>query len=133
MPRPLSVTLLALLALSLAAINLLGVISSVRRYTVLSQLPLSLPVGVLAASAAVWTVAFGAMAVGLWWLKPWARRGSLVAFTAYLAQIWIERLVFGQSDYLRVSSLYYAVLHVLILALVWGILLRRPVRRAFSG
>jgi hypothetical protein len=133
MPRPLSVTLLALLSLSLAAINLLGVISSVRRYTVLSQLPLSLPAGVLAASAALWTVVFGALAVGLWWLKQWARRGSLVAFTAYLAQIWIERLVFGRSDYLRVSSLYYAGLHVLVLALVWSILLWRPVRRAFSG
>lgn len=133
MPRPHTVTLLALLVSCLAAINLLGVISSVRRYTVLSRLPLSLPAGALVASAAVWAVAFGLLAVGLWRLKQWARRGTLVAFTVYLAQIWVERLVFGQSDYLRVTTPFYAMLHVLTLAVVWGILLRRPVRRAFSG
>jgi uncharacterized membrane protein (DUF2068 family) len=133
MPRPKSVTLLAVLVSSVAAINLLGVISSVRRYTILSHLPLSLPAGALAASAAVWAVAFGLLAVGLWRLKQWARRGTLVAIPVYLAQIWVERLVFGQSDFLRVTIPFYAVLHVLTLALVWGILLRRPVRRAFSG
>jgi hypothetical protein len=133
MPRPHTVTLLALLVLSLAAINLLGLISSIRRYTVLSHLPLSLPAGVLAASAAVWAVVFSLLAVGLWRLKDWARRGTLLAVPAYLAQIWIERLVFAQSDYVRVSIPFYAGLHLLTLAVMWGILLRRPVRRAFSG
>ncbi len=131
MPRPRSVTFLALLVLSIAAFNALGLASGVRRYTVLSRLPLSLPPAVSIGSSAFWAVVFGPLAFGLWRLKPWARWGALAAVPLYLAQFWIERLVFGQSDYIRATTWFYVGLDVVILILVWGSLLRPKVRRAF--
>jgi hypothetical protein len=132
MPRPRSVTLLALLVLSIAAFNALGLVSGVRRYTLLSRLPLSLPPAVPIGSSAFWAAAFGLLALGLWWMKRWARRGTLAAVTLYLAQFWIERLVFGQSDYIRMTILFDVGLHTLVLIVVWGNLLRPKVRQAFS-
>src|SRR5438045_2527276 len=110
MPRPRSVTLLALLVLSLASFNLLSLTSGLRRYTVLRNLPLSLPPAVPIASAAFWMVVFALLAAGLWRLQHWARWGTLAAVTLYLAQVWIELLVFGQSDYIRTSAWFYVVL-----------------------
>jgi uncharacterized membrane protein (DUF2068 family) len=132
MPRPRSVTLLALLVLCIAAFNALGLLSGVRRYTVLSSLPLSLPPAVPIVSATLWAATFGLLAVGLWRLKPWARWGTLAAISLYLAQFWIERLVFGQSDYIWTTIWFYVVLDVVILLVVWGSLLRPKVRQSFS-
>jgi hypothetical protein len=132
MPRPRTVTFLAILVLCIAAFNALGVISGIRRYTVLSRLPLSLPPVVPIASSAVWAVVFALLAFGLWRLKRWARRGTLAAVTLYLAQFWIERLAFGQTDYIQTTIWYYVGLDAVILLVVWGGLLRSKVRRAFA-
>ncbi len=132
MPRPRSVTLLALLVLCIAAFNVLGLVSGVRRYTVLSRLPLSLPPAVPIISAAVWAAAFGLLAFGLWRLKRWARWGTLAAVTLYLAQFWLERLLFGQSDYIRITTWFYVGLDTVILVLVWASLWRPKVRQSFS-
>ena len=133
MPRPLSVTLVAWLVLSLAVFNLISAISVVQAYTVLVGLELALPPWLLAAASTLWTVVFGALAAGLWRLKQWARLGTMAAVTLYLAQIWAERLFFGRSDYARVSTPFYAGVHLLLLLLVWGVLSRGKVRRAFSA
>ena len=132
MPRPRSVTLLALLVLCIAAFNALGLVSGVRRYTVLSRLPLSLPPAVPIVSAAFWAAAFGLLAIGLWRLKRWARWGTLAAVTLYLAQFWIERVLFGQSDYIRMTTWFYVGLDTVALVFVWGSLLRPKVRQSFS-
>ncbi len=132
MPRPRSVTILALWVLSLAAFNLLSLASGLRRYTVLSSLQLSLPPAVPIASAALWMAVFGWLALGLWQLKRWARWGTLAAVPMYLAQIWIELLLFGQSDYIRTTAWFYVVLEGLILLFVWGVLWRPRVRQSFT-
>lgn len=132
MPRPRSVTLLAVWVFCIAAFNTLGLDSGVRGYTVLSRLPLSLPPAVPIVSSAFWAVVFCVAGIGLWRLKPWARWGAPTAVTLYLAQFWIERQLFGQSDYLRMTIWFYLGFDALILVLVWGNLLRRKVRRAFS-
>jgi hypothetical protein len=133
MPRPRSVTFVALVVFTLAVFNLVSAISVVQAYTVLVGLDLALPPWLLAAASVVWTIIFAALAVGLWRLKQWARLGTMAAVTLYLAQIWAERLLFGRSDYARVSTPFYAVMHLLFLALVCGILWRGKVRRAFSA
>jgi hypothetical protein len=132
MPRPRSVTLLAVVVLCLTGINSLGVVSAVQGYTVLSTLPLSVSPAYLVLSSAVWAVGFGVLAGGLWFRKTWARLGTPLALTLYVAQAWIERLVFGRSDFVRATVPYSLVLHLAGLALVWGLLLRRKVRQAFS-
>ena len=130
--RPRSVTLLALLVLCIAVLNALGLVSGIRRYTVLNSLPLRLPPVVFIASATVYAAVFALLSVGLWRLKSWARWGTLAAISLYLAQFWFERLVFGQSDYIRTTIWFYVVLDVIILLVVWGSLLRPKVWQSFS-
>lgn len=132
MRRPRSVTLVALALAGLAAANLLGVITGVQRYTVLRDLPLSVSPAYLIFSSAVWTLAFGLLAWGLWRCKHWARLGAPPALALYLAVVWIERLVLGRSDFVRASAPYYLTLHLVSLAFVSVTLLRRKVRQAFS-
>jgi hypothetical protein len=132
MPRPTSVTILALAVLCLAAFNLLGAVSGLQRYAFLSHLPLSLPLPYRIGSSAIWSVAFGALAFGLWRLKQWGRVGTLAAFSLYAAQSWFDRLAFSRSDYARETMPFSLILTVLGLALVWGVLLRRKVRQSFS-
>ena len=132
MPRPRSVTLLALAVLCIAGFNALGLATGIRRYTVLSRLALSLPPTVPLIGSATWAMAFGVMAIGLWRLKPWARWATLAAITLYLIQFWIERLVFGTTDYLQTTLWFYVGLDVIVWALFWGILWRPKVRRAFA-
>jgi hypothetical protein len=132
MPRPASVTLLALAVLCLSAFNLLGVLGAIQSYTFLSTLPLSVSSAYLVAGRAVWGLTFAALAVGLWRLKAWGRAGMLVAFTLYVAHSWLDRLVFARSDFVRVTMPYALAWDVVSLALVWGILLRRKVRQRFS-
>jgi uncharacterized membrane protein (DUF2068 family) len=133
MPRPRSVTFLALFVLFIGAFNALGLTSGVRRYTVLASLPLRLPPAVPIVSAAFWSVVFGLLAIGLWRVKRWARWGTLAAVTLYLAQAWVQQLVFGQSDYLRTTIWFYAGLDGVLLLYVWGSLLRPGIRQAFSN
>ncbi|MBF8283513.1 MAG: hypothetical protein HW378_2428 [Anaerolineales bacterium] len=133
MPRPTSVTILALAVLCLSLFNLLGAVSGVQRYAFLSHLSLSLPLAYHLGSRAVWSVAFGALAAGLWWLKAWGRVGTLAAFTLYVAQSWFDRLMFSRTDYARVTEPFWLALTVIGLALVWGVLLWPKVRQSFSA
>ena len=133
MPRPTSVTILALAVLCLSLFNLLGAVSGLQRYAFLSQLPLSLPPAYRLGSRAVWSVIFGVLAAGLWRLRRWGRLGTLAAFTLYAAQGWFDRLMFAQSDYAQITRPFSLLLTLISLAVVWGILLRRKVRQSFSA
>jgi len=94
-----SLTLLALVLLVLAVYNALGVVSGVTGYAFLQRLPLDVPAVYLIAGHAVWTILWGWLAWGLWQMRRWARWGVLVAAAAYLAHGWLNRLVWGYSDY----------------------------------
>jgi hypothetical protein len=132
MRRPRSVTLVAVALAGLAAANLLGVVTGVQRYTVLRDLPLSVPPAYLILSSAVWAVVFGPLAFGLWRCKHWARLGAPLALALYLAVVWVERLVLGRSDFVRATVPYYLTLHLISLAFVSVTLLRRQVRQVFT-
>jgi hypothetical protein len=102
MPRPSrwpSLTLLALVLLGLAAYNALGVVSGVTRFAFLRQLPLDVPAAYLIAGHAVWAILWGGLAWGLWRMRRWARWGVLATAVAYMAYGWLNRLVWGYSDY----------------------------------
>jgi len=132
MPRPRSVTLLALIVLFIGALNVLGLASGVRQYTVLVSLPLSLPPAVPIVSDAVWAVVYGLLGWGLWRLRHWALWGTLAGVTLYLAQAWLEQVLFGRSDYLRTSAWFYVGWDAVLLVFVWGSLLRPGIRQSFS-
>ena len=94
-----SLKLLAIVLLGLAAFNGLGAVSGVTRFAFLQQLPLDVPAGYLIAGHAVWAIVWGWLAWGLWRVRRWARWSVLVAAMAYLAHGWLNRLVWGYSDY----------------------------------
>ncbi len=133
MPRPFSVTLLALAVFCLAGFNLLGAVSGFQRYAFLRSLPLGVPPAYLIVSDGVWAAVFVVMGIGLWRLKHWGRVGTLAAFNLYVAQGWLDRLIFNPSDFARVTIPWALGTSVISLALVWGILLRRAARRSFSA
>lgn len=133
MPRPRSVTLLALWISGLGAFHFLGAVSGIQRYTYLSGARLSLPPIYLIASSLIWSLVFLALAAGLWQLKSWGRVGTLAAFPLYVAQGWLDRLAFSRSDYAQVTIPWAVLWSLVSLALVWGILLRGKVRQSFSG
>jgi hypothetical protein len=132
MPRPTSVTLLALLVLCIGVYHALGAAAAIQGYTVLQEMPLALPPAYLLGRGVVWALAFAALAVGLWRQRHWGRLGAPVALTLYVAAGWVERLVFAQSDYAQVSAPCFALLQGLALAAVWGLLLRRQTRQSFT-
>jgi len=132
MPRPTSVTILALAVLCIAAYHALGAVAAIQGYTVLQQLPLALPPAYLLGRGVVWALAFAALAAGLWWTKHWARLGTPTALSVYVAAGWVERLIFAQSDYAQVSAPCFALLQAMALAVVWGLLLRRRTRQSFT-
>jgi hypothetical protein len=97
--RSASLKLLALALVGLAAYNALGVLSGGERYAFLQQLPLDVPAAYLVASRAVWAVGWGVLAWGLWRPRRWARWGTLIGAAVYLGHGWLNRLVWGHSDY----------------------------------
>ncbi|HLE29496.1 MAG TPA: hypothetical protein VI793_15325 [Anaerolineales bacterium] len=133
MPRPLSVTFLALAVLCLAVFNLFGAVSGVQRYAFLRTLPLAVSPAYLIASRAAWGIVFSVVALGLWRLKQWGRLGALAAFSLYAAQAWFDRLVLSRSDFARTTAPYALGVSLVGLALVWGILFRRKVKQCFSA
>lgn len=133
MRRPRLVLLLALAMFALAAYNLAGVVGGVQRYTVLRDLPLTVPPAYLIVSRAGWALAFAGVGAGLWRVRRWARWGALLALALYLGQGWFDRLAWAQSDYARTSAPFHLALHLLALALLAGMLWWRPIRRAFSA
>jgi hypothetical protein len=131
-PRPTSVTILALVVLCIAVYNALGAAAAIQGYTVLLELPLSVPPAYLVARGTFWAVVFALAAWGLWRLRHWGRLGAPLALTLYLALGWVERLALAQSDYARLSAPCFLALHLGALAAVWWLLLRPAARQVFS-
>ena len=112
-----SLIILALVVLGLAAYNALAVVNAVTGYAFLQQLPLDVPAAYLIASHAVWAILWGSLAWGLWQMRRWARWGVLVAAVAYLAHGWLNRLVWGYSDYAVTTAPWSVGVGVLAVAL----------------
>jgi len=133
MPRPLSVTGLALALGCLAAFNALGALTAYRELAFLRDLPLTASPLYLVVSRAGWAVVLIGLAGGLWRLKQWGRVGTLAALTLYVAQVWLERWLFDRTDFSRATLPYLSVASIITLAGVWGLLCRRTARRSFTG
>lgn len=130
--RPRAITILCIILLALSGFSALGALSAYQRWTFLNQQALTVPPGYLLAGDAVWAVAFGVAAVGLWRRERWARLGSPLALTLYIAHDWINRLWFNPSDYGQVTQPCAAVFHIVVLALAWGVLGRPGAQRYFA-
>jgi hypothetical protein len=128
--RPKSVTMLAVMVLILAGLNLDRLIQSLLQWNFLQALlPIS-PV-FLAASGLVWGAAALVLFVGLWSGRSWAhglaRWGSLAFFLYH----WLDRLLLENPVTWRFKTPFFIGLTVLTLGLVFWILSRPKVKSFF--
>ena len=124
---------LAFLVLALGLANLARMGVALRYVSLLPDLPMTVPLGYLAAMGALWGMVLTACAVGLLRFRPWGRWGTLAAVTLYEVHVWANHLLFDASDYARQTWPWALLLALVLLALVWGLLSLRSVRDTFSG
>jgi hypothetical protein len=122
---------LGLLTLMLGLGNLGRAVMALRYAARLPNLPLTAPLSYLAAMGSFWFVVFAVCAVGLVGFCTWGRRSALAAVTFYQAHVWVNHLLFDASDYARQTRPRDLVLSLLLLALFWGSLNLREIRRTF--
>ncbi len=132
--RPWRVTVFSLAVLFFGSgLNLLRSVWAWGQADALTALHTSLPMPLLAGASLVWSVVFAACAMGLWRLRPWGRRGTLIAVTLYHGTIWLNHIVFDRADYAR-QVWPFAIVHTLLtLLVVWGFLNLPALRRVYKG
>lgn len=132
MPRPRTVTWLALAVFLLSASNLLHAAQVFLNEAYLRQLRLSVPPMYLGVSSLTWAITFGAASVGLWRMRPWGRWLTLGAVSLYHLHAWLVRILFDASAYARQVWPWQAIISVVTLVVMWGILWWPGVRSAFG-
>jgi len=121
----------ALAVLYLGAVNLARAALALNPSSFEQTLPLAMPLPYLAAGGLVWGMVFIAAAVGVWRLRPWARRLLLSAIVIYQAHIWINHFIFDTSDYARLVWPFQVGVSAAWVVAVWGFLFLPGVRRRF--
>jgi len=116
---------------ALGLVNLSRAIQAIELADFLSGLGLSLPPYLLAGVSAFWLLIFLPCAVGLWRLRPWARRATAIAVPLYELTLLAGRAIFARSDYARQTwpaALAWAGVTILV---TWVLLSLPGVKRAF--
>lgn len=130
LPRPFSVTLLAIAVLTIAGFNLLRFVQAILQRDFLSEFPsVSLPYLIL--SGLVWAVSGLVSAWGLWRRKNWASRFTMIFILVYSLAYWLERI--WLSRYNSWMNVPFAIVanSLLLLSTAW--VLTRPKARRFFG
>lgn len=123
--RPIGVTLLLWLVLSLSAWGAVRWLAALRWWDLLAEFEARLSPLYLSITGAAWAVAGGVLLWGLFRGKPWTRPGILLAVSLWLAQYWIERIFFQIPR----ANLPFAVFaSVLLLSVTLVIALNRKTR-----
>ncbi len=130
--RPFGVTLLAMAVLVLAVVNLWRVPYTIQHRELLGSLSLPFPLALHAALGGIWGMGWLVAAWGLWRLKEWARRATLVLVPIYQAYTLIWQAIFARSDYQRGRWPFTIAAAVLVTALFLWILARPRTRCAFE-
>ncbi len=130
--RPPIVTLLALAVLSLAVVSLGSAYVGLARRDMLTALPLSLPAAAIIALNGVMGTGGVLLAFGLWFLRPWARIGMLTAVPLALLLRLALGGIFTRAAYERGGLWFEGAAAGAIIALIFFVLTRKHVRRAFD-
>jgi hypothetical protein len=126
------VIILSLLVLVLGLLNLARSALTLRYHTRLPNLPLTVPLTYLAATAGFWGLIFIVCAVGLTRFRRWGRWGTLAAVTLYEIHSWINHLLFDANDYAFQTRPRDLALTALLLLLVWVPLCRADIHAVFE-
>jgi len=130
--RPLAATLLSCATMCLGGYLCLGAMQGWQERLLLERLPLSVPPLYLIGTRLVGGIMLLVLAVGLWRLRQWGRRGLLVVAGVGAVGYWLERLVWGRSDYGKVAMPCVAVIWGISLGCVGIILWSHQVRGYFD-
>lgn len=131
--RPAAVTWLAVAVFLLSVANLGSVYTGVTRGSVVSSLNLALPLWMSMSLGGLWGIIWLVLCLGLWQLRPWARRVMLVVFPLYEVVVIGRQALFARGAYER-GRLSFAMGMAIILTLliIWA--LNRPrIRCAFES
>lgn len=130
LPRPFSVTLLAIVVLTIAGLNLLRFVQAILQREFLSEFPtVSLPY--LIFSGLFWTVSGLVSAWGLWRHKRWAPRFTMLFVLAYSLYYWLERIWLSRFNVW--ANIPFAIGVNILLLIITAWVLTRPKARAFFG
>jgi hypothetical protein len=92
--RPITVTILAIAVLIIAAVNLIRVWATVRNWETLTNLGVSPGPIYIALTGAFWAITFLILFRLIWTGNPKARISSFIAIGLYIAYYWLDSLVF---------------------------------------
>jgi hypothetical protein len=92
--RPITVTLLAIAVLIIAAVNLVRVWATAKNWETLTNLGVSPGPVYIALTGAFWAIAFLILFELIWTGHPKARMSSFIAIGLYIAYYWLDRLAF---------------------------------------
>jgi hypothetical protein len=129
--RPISVTFLVVLVLTIGVLNLLRAVQTVKQWEFLGELlPISPTYFVI--SGLVWGLLGLVIAGGLFLGGGWAPRLLRVTSLIYMIYIWLDRLVLRDPSSRYPGSMFFAVLSIIILVIIFWILSRQNVRAYFG-
>jgi hypothetical protein len=128
-PRPLGVTILMGIVLSLSAWNGLRLAQAIRFWDILTEYQVRNGPAYLAASGAAWLLAGVILAWGLGRGLAWSRGMTILAAVGYVAWIWFDRLVIQAT---RTNWLFALIVTTLLFSFTVLILLDPDVKAYFS-
>lgn len=129
--RPFSVTLLAVLVLMLAVMNLLRLLRAAALWDFLSEVLTISPL-YFVLTGLIWTITGGVLLWGLWRGRNWAPRITLLAFLAYSFYFWFDRLFLATGAQMA-NWPFLAAVNLLLLFWILWIFRRRGTREYFSN
>jgi len=129
--RPRSVTLLAILVLTLAVLHLTRFEQSLSRWAFLQE---SLPFhpAYLAVNGAIWGFAGLVLGWAIWVAKSWAPQSLRIVALLYTISYWLERLLLAGNPLRNINWPFIAILNLLVVGFIFWQFQRKPVKQYFG-
>lgn len=129
--RPRSVTLLAMVVLTLAVLHLTRFEQSISRWTFLQE-TLPFHPAYLVINGAIW--GFSGLVIGwaIWVAKSWAPQALQIAAILFTINYWLERLLFAGDPLRNINWPFVVILNLLVLLFIFWQFQRRSVKLYFG-
>lgn len=133
MKRPLSITLLAGAVFVLAAWQVWQVYATTQQLDLMRELGLETIALVHIVIGVTWALGLALAAWGLWRLRPWGRRWTLIAVPAFWLTVWVERLALQRAAYETLTRPMGLILTITAVGGVIGLLFLPRIRAIFHA
>jgi hypothetical protein len=130
--RPRSVLLVAALVVAVALLDLARALQAVTQRAFLAELPLPIPPALWALVHGGWALVLMACALGLWRLRPWARRATALAAPLHELTFIAMLAAFGRAEPVQSGWPVALLLSSVTILAIWVLLSLRSTKRAFT-